>query len=92
MEGSRFRQLICVGAAYFIIAVIVPTLWIHFRGDAGIIAGILMVSLGAFLVLSLATKYNKPHKPAHAEATAKVEAPAEETPEEPEAPQESSLE
>jgi len=51
-----------------------------------------MVSVGAFLVLSLATKYNKPHKPAHSEATAKVEAPAEQTPEEPEAPQESSLE
>lgn len=143
MDGSRFRQVICVGAAYFLIAVIVPTLWIHFQGDVGswkaggitwsliagsagafgalgiifafsygglpvyvmpmvfgfapiinafitlypggkykalpplalggIIAGILMVSVGAFLVLSLATKYNKPHKPAHTEASTKVD-------------------
>ncbi len=35
MDGSRFRQLICVGVAYFIIAIIVPILWIHFRGDEG---------------------------------------------------------
>ncbi len=145
MEQSRFRQLICVGAAYFLIAVVVPFLWIHFRGDVGawtgkgitwsliagsagafgalgiifafsyegrpeyvmplvfgfapivnafitlypggkykempplalggFIAGLLMVSVGAFLVLTLAMKYNKP-KAAHAEATAKVEAEA----------------
>ena len=148
MEGSRFRQLICVGAAYFIIAVIVPFLWIHVQGDVGswkasgiiwsllagsagafgvlgiifafsyggrpeyvmplvfgfapivnafitlypggkykempplalggFIAGLLMVSVGAFLVLSLATKYSKP-KASH-NATAKVESQVETTP------------
>lgn len=155
MDGSRFRQLICVGAAYFLIAVIVPILWIQFQGDVGgwkpagiiwslvagsagafgalgiifafsygglpvyvmplvfgfapivnafitlypggkykempplalggFIAGLLMVSVGAFLVLSLATKYNKPHKPADTEATEHVAAVSDVTEKEAEA-------
>ena len=35
MAGSRLRPLICVGASYFLIAVIVPTLLLTGWGDAG---------------------------------------------------------
>ncbi len=35
MEGSRLRPLLCVGMAYFVIAVVVPTIWLYTRGEKG---------------------------------------------------------
>jgi hypothetical protein len=35
MQGSRLRPLICVGVAYFAIAVIVPELWLVSLGEHG---------------------------------------------------------
>ena len=32
---ARLRPFVCVGLAYFIIGVIVPSLWLHFRGEKG---------------------------------------------------------
>ncbi len=32
---SRLRPFVCVGFAYFLIGVIVPSLWLHFRGEKG---------------------------------------------------------
>jgi NADH:ubiquinone oxidoreductase subunit 6 (subunit J) len=34
-EVARLRPFVCVGLAYFLIGVIVPTLWLHFRGEHG---------------------------------------------------------
>lgn len=35
MEGSRLRSLLCVGFAYFVIAVIVPGIWLYTTGEQG---------------------------------------------------------
>jgi len=35
MEGSRLRPLLCVGIAYFVIAVVVPLVWLYTRGEKG---------------------------------------------------------
>ena len=35
MEGSRLRPLLCVGIAYFVIAVIVPLAVLYTRGEKG---------------------------------------------------------
>jgi len=35
MQGSRLRPLICVGVAYFAIAVVVPVLWLQIVGEHG---------------------------------------------------------
>ncbi len=35
MEGSRLRPLLCVGMAYFVIAVVVPSIWLYTRGEKG---------------------------------------------------------
>jgi hypothetical protein len=35
MEGSRLRPLLCVGMAYFVIAVLVPSIWLYTRGEKG---------------------------------------------------------
>ena len=35
MEGSRLRPLLCVGMAYFVIAVVVPIVWLYLRGEKG---------------------------------------------------------
>ncbi len=35
MDGSRLRPLLCVGMAYFVIAVVVPLLWLSTRGEKG---------------------------------------------------------
>lgn len=35
MELSRLRPLICVGAAYFVIAVVVPLAFLYLRGEKG---------------------------------------------------------
>jgi len=35
MSGSRLRPLICVGLAYFVIAVIVPIAWLSASGEQG---------------------------------------------------------
>ena len=32
---ARLRPFVCVGLAYFLIGVIVPSLWLHFRGEKG---------------------------------------------------------
>jgi hypothetical protein len=32
---AHWRPFICVGLAYFLIGVIVPALWLHFRGETG---------------------------------------------------------
>jgi hypothetical protein len=32
---AKFRPFVCVGMAYFLIGVIVPGLWLHFRGEKG---------------------------------------------------------
>src|SRR6188768_4484730 len=32
---ARLRPFVCVGLAYFLIGVIVPGLWLHFRGEKG---------------------------------------------------------
>ena len=32
---AKFRPFVCVGMAYFLIGVIVPGLWLHFRGENG---------------------------------------------------------
>jgi hypothetical protein len=34
-EVARLRPFVCVGLAYFLIGVIVPSLWLHFRGEQG---------------------------------------------------------
>jgi hypothetical protein len=34
-EVARLRPFVCVGLAYFLIGVIVPSLWLHFRGEEG---------------------------------------------------------
>lgn len=35
-EGvARLRPFVCVGLAYFLIGVIVPALWLHYRGEKG---------------------------------------------------------
>ena len=35
MDGSRLRPLLCVGMAYFVIAVVVPLIWLYTRGEKG---------------------------------------------------------
>ncbi|HEY4312553.1 MAG TPA: hypothetical protein VGN12_24100 [Pirellulales bacterium] len=35
MEGSRLRPLLCVGMAYFVIAVVVPVIWLYTKGEKG---------------------------------------------------------
>lgn len=35
MDGSRLRPFICVGLAYFLIAVVVPIVWLRLRGEKG---------------------------------------------------------
>lgn len=37
VEGqvARLRPFVCVGFAYFLIGVLVPALWLHFRGEKG---------------------------------------------------------
>ena len=35
MSGSRLRPLLCVGIAYFAIAVVVPIVWLQVRGEKG---------------------------------------------------------
>ncbi len=32
---AKFRPFVCVGLAYFLIGVIVPSLWLHFQGEKG---------------------------------------------------------
>jgi hypothetical protein len=32
---ARLRPFVCVGLAYFLIGVLVPALWLHFRGEEG---------------------------------------------------------
>ncbi|MFO0788666.1 MAG: hypothetical protein U0805_04355 [Pirellulales bacterium] len=32
---ARLRPFVCVGLAYFLIGVIVPSLWLHYRGEKG---------------------------------------------------------
>jgi len=34
-EVARLRPFVCVGLAYFLIGVIVPALWLHYRGEKG---------------------------------------------------------
>jgi drug/metabolite transporter (DMT)-like permease len=34
-EMARLRPFVCVGLAYFLIGVIVPSVWLHMRGEAG---------------------------------------------------------
>ena len=34
-QVARLRPFVCVGLAYFLIGVIVPMLWLHFRGEKG---------------------------------------------------------
>ncbi|MCI0332998.1 MAG: hypothetical protein L0228_07220 [Planctomycetes bacterium] len=34
-EVARLRPFVCVGLAYFLIGVIVPSLWLYFRGEKG---------------------------------------------------------
>ena len=34
-RSARLRPFVCVGLAYFLIGVIVPALWLHFRGEKG---------------------------------------------------------
>ena len=34
-DVARLRPFVCVGLAYFLIGVIVPALWLHFRGEPG---------------------------------------------------------
>lgn len=34
-EVARLRPFVCVGLAYFLVGVIVPALWLHFRGEKG---------------------------------------------------------
>jgi drug/metabolite transporter (DMT)-like permease len=34
-DVARLRPFVCVGLAYFLIGVIVPSLWLHFRGEQG---------------------------------------------------------
>lgn len=34
-EVARLRPFVCVGLAYFLIGVIVPSLWLHFQGEKG---------------------------------------------------------
>ncbi len=35
MEGSRLRPLLMVGMAYFVIAVVIPGIWLYTRGEKG---------------------------------------------------------
>jgi hypothetical protein len=35
MDGSRLRPLLCVGMAYFVIAVVVPLIWLYTKGEKG---------------------------------------------------------
>jgi hypothetical protein len=57
---ARLRPFVCVGLAYFLIGVIVPSLWLHFRGEKGewtalgliwSIAGGAMGALGALGII-----------------------------------------
>jgi hypothetical protein len=34
-QVARLRPFVCLGLAYFLIGVIVPALWLHFRGEKG---------------------------------------------------------
>ena len=34
-QVARLRPFVCVGLAYFLIGVIVPAVWLHFRGEKG---------------------------------------------------------
>ena len=34
-KSARLRPFVCVGLAYFLIGVIVPAVWLHFRGEKG---------------------------------------------------------
>jgi hypothetical protein len=34
-EVARLRPFVCVGLAYFLIGVIVPAVWLHFKGEKG---------------------------------------------------------
>ena len=35
VQIARLRPFVCVGLAYFLIGVIVPSIWLHFRGEKG---------------------------------------------------------
>ena len=48
---ARLRPFVCVGLAYFLIGVIVPSLWLHFQGEKGdwTIRGIVLSFAGGAL-------------------------------------------
>ncbi len=66
---AKFRPFVCVGLAYFLVGVIVPALWLHFKGEKGewtisgliwSIAGGAMGALGALGVILAFTFGGRP--------------------------------
>jgi len=62
---ASLRPFVCVGLAYFLIAVVVPTIWLHLRGEKGVwtlngiiwsFAGGALGAIGAFSII-LAYKF-----------------------------------
>jgi hypothetical protein len=71
MHHSRLRSLICVGAAYFVIAVIVPYFFLGEMGEAssylrlGTIWALLAGSLGAIGALGIIIAFNTGGRPVY---------------------------
>ena len=71
MGGARLKPLICVGLAYFLIAVIVPGLILYFRnepGDAtptGVIWSLAGGAAGAIGALGIILAFNSGGKPSY---------------------------
>ncbi len=66
---AKFRPFVCVGLAYFLVGIIVPTLWLHFKGEKGewtvsgliwSIAGGAMGALGALGIILAFTFGGRP--------------------------------
>lgn len=66
---ARLRPFVCVGLAYFLIGVIVPSLWLHFRGEkgewtlTGIIWSVAGGALGALGALGIVLAFTFGGKP-----------------------------
>ncbi|HVU87321.1 MAG TPA: hypothetical protein VHD36_08365 [Pirellulales bacterium] len=71
MDGSRLRPLLCVGMAYFVIAVVVPLFWLYTRGEKGdwTFSGIVWSSgggvAGAIGALGIILAFNFGGKPSY---------------------------
>lgn len=71
MQGSRLRPLLCVGLAYFAIAVVVPIVILSIRGEAGswtaggIFWSLFGGALGAIGALGIILAFNFGGKPAY---------------------------